>query len=571
MLRSVLAAGRLALGATMLALPAAAQPAAREQTADQQVLHALGRLAFGPRPGDVAAVRAMGVDRWIERQLAPARLPDAPGDAIAARHPALALPLAALLERYPPPRPVRSAARGGATMDSTALRRELLDARRRSAALFAELQAARVGRAVASERQLQEVMVDFWANHFNVFAQKGPLARHHLVVFERDAIRPHALGRFRDLLGAVAHSPAMLFYLDNAQSRADVGAPTLARGRPRPPAPGAQRSRGLNENYARELLELHTLGVDGGYTQQDVVEVARALTGWTIAPPREGSGFVFRPALHDAGAKTVLGTRLPAGRGVEDGEQVLDLLARHPSTARFVATKLVRRFVSDSPPPALVERAAAAFQRTDGDLREVVRTIVTSPEFFSAGAYRAKVKSPFELVTSALRALGAAPDATPRTAQAIARLGQPLHGHQAPNGWPETGAAWINAGAILGRIDFGLGVAGGALPGVALDGWPLAATLATAPREQQVDGVVHALLGGGVSSDTRRFLLAGENPLQAQGPGSRDQGPRAMSADSSSLDDARPRARFTRTAPRRLDGLALIVGLALGSPEFQRR
>ena len=266
-------------------------------------------------------------------------------------------------------------------------------------------------------------------------------------------IRPRALGKFRDLLGAVAKSPAMLFYLDQCQSTVDSMHTPLARrsacvARARAACsarqPATAQRRGLNENYARELLELHTLGVDGGYTQHDVIEVARALTGWTMNP-RQGGEFIFRPEIHDADAKTVLGHRLAAGRGIEDGEEVLDILARSPATARFIARKLAIRFVSDDPPPALVDRAARTFLATDGDIREMVRTIVTSPEFFSRSAYRAKVKSPFELVASALRVARRAPDTTPRTAQIVAFLGEPIFGHQAPNGWPETGDAWMNA------------------------------------------------------------------------------------------------------------------------------
>ena len=239
-------------------------------------------------------------------------------------------------------------------------------------------------RAVYSERQLQEVLTDFWFNHFNVDVRKID-DRPVVVEYERDVIRPRVLGRFRDLLGATAKSPAMLFYLDNWLSK----------------------DRGLNENYARELMELHTLGVDGGYTQADVVNVARAFTGWTMSKPHEATGFAFNDRMHDHGAKRVLGRTIKAGGGVEDGEQVLDLLARHPSTARFIATKLVRRFVADDPPPALVDRAARTFRRTDGDLREVMRTILTSPEFLAPAAYRAKVKSPFEYVVSLLRATSA--------------------------------------------------------------------------------------------------------------------------------------------------------------------
>ena len=296
--------------------------------------------------------------------------------------------------------------------------------------------------------------------------------------------------------------------------------------------------------------------MDGGYTQQDIIEVARALTGWTVRPPRTGEPtFWFNGAAHDAGDKRVLGTRLVAGRGIEDGEQVLDLLARHPSTARFIARKLAVRFVSDSPPGALVERAADVFRRTDGDIREVVRAIVTSPEFFSRTAYRAKVKSPFEVVVSAARALGATADTTAVSSLAVARLGQPIYGHQAPNGWPETGEAWMNTGAILSRINFGLTVAASRLPGARMSGWPPYTTLRRAPREAQVAGVIDSFLGGEASKETRDILVSGENPL--------------MKGAQDAADEAADQKRLN--APRHLAGLDQIIGLALGSPEFQRR
>ncbi|HZS59035.1 MAG TPA: DUF1800 domain-containing protein [Gemmatimonadaceae bacterium] len=501
----------------------------RELTADQQVYQALTRLSFGPKPGDVARVRTMGVDRWIALQLAPDHIDDKATDLFVADHFAITAQAPSELEtEFPKP--------GKAQQTDTVARKQEMMKRRE---ITLELQSAKVARAVMSERQLQEVMVDFWENHFNIYAGKGGPEQYLLPDYDRTAIRPYALGRFRDLLGAVAHSPAMLFYLDNWESVADSGQPTL--GSARHPF-RAGKARGLNENYGRELLELHTLGVDGGYTQKDVIEVARALTGWSLAGPRQPNPgtFVFRPDVHDAGVKHVLGHVIAAGGGEEDGEQVLDIVAHHPSTAKFIARKLCIRFVSDSPPPALVDRAAATFTQTDGDIREVVRTIVTSPEFFSRAAYRSKVKTPFEVVTSALRALNAEPDSTPRSAQAVARLGEPLFGHQAPNGYAETGESWMNTGAILARINFGMAVAADRVPGVSLERWPLAAQLSSAPRAAQVDGVVTALLDGDASPDTHRILLTGSNPMLTQ-------------------------------APSQQSGLAQIVGLALGAPEFQRR
>jgi uncharacterized protein (DUF1800 family) len=598
--------------------PSRAPMGPRELDANQQVVQVLSRLTFGPRPGDAARVQAMGVDRWIDTQLHPERINDSATDEFVAHYATLGLSSAELYTRYPPAALLRAAARRDSMQQSGRMTfadsMQLLQQARRSNEFVAELSSSRVARAVMSERQLQEVMVDFWENHFTVFAGKGQ-TRWYLTSYDRDVIRPNALGRFRDLLGAVAKSPAMLFYLDNAQSVADSSRETLggrfagsrARGtgartarRPRPAA-APRRARGLNENYARELMELHTLGVDGGYTQKDVIEVARALTGWGIRPPRQllmqaqdprvrrlaeripdngpGGEFVFRPDVHDAEAKVVLGHKLAAGRGIEDGEDVLDILARHPSTAKFIARKLAVRFVSDTPPQALVDRAAATYLKSNGDIREVVRTINTSPEFFSKAAFRAKVKSPFEVVVSTLRALNAAPDATPRTAQLVARLGQPIFGHQAPNGWPETSEAWMNTGAILNRINFGMAAAANRIPGASLERWPDAARLRTASRAEQVDGVVASLLAGQASPQTRDILTTGVHPMVARA--SADSSAAMVIADTVPNPGESPadiaKRRRQRVAGQgfanvpELTGLAQVVGLALGSPEFQRR
>jgi len=487
-----------------------------------------------------------------------------------------------------------------------------------------QLQSSRAARAVASERQLQEVMTDFWENHFNIYAAKGAPEPYYLVDFDQNVIRPRALGKFRDLLEAVAQSPAMLFYLDNARSMADSTRPTLRGGNEFPQArpigrgglggimgvmrAGQQRQRqqqqqqqqrkrqGLNENYGRELLELHTLGVDGGYTQQDVINVARAFTGWTIKPPAQGGGFIFRPQVHDAGEKLVLGHKLAAGRGMEDAEDVLDILAKSPATAHFISFKLARRFVSDSPSKALVDHAAQVYLATDGDIREVLRSIVTSPEFFSQQAFRSKVKSPFEVVVSAMRALNAAPDSTPRTAQVIAYLGEPIFGHQAPNGWPETGESWMNTGAILNRINFGMAAAAGRLPGADIRALPALDTIGSAPRDKQVDAVVATILNGMVSPDTRAVLLSGEHPMLANGAGAKgiqNMAPAEANPDSEMSGEAMADGANGQNAARarrnqnqggkggalqgrgfanipQLTGLSQIVGLALGSPEFQR-
>lgn len=531
----------------------------REQTADQQVLQVLNRLAFGPRPGDVAAVRTIGVDKWIEQQLHPDRVPDSSITAFLKNYTTLNQTGAELYSKFPPRAQLKKDNLKSNAPNSTADSIRLREIARLSNLMLDELISSRVARAVSSQRQLEEVMVDFWENHFTVFSGKDRV-RYYLPEFDANVIRPHALGKFRDLLGAVAHSGAMLYYLDNWQSVADSGRPVL--GTTKRPAQ-ALRRRGLNENYARELMELHTLGVDGGYTQQDVIEVARALTGWTLSAGAQGGEFVFRPQVHDAGAKVILGHKFPAGRGVQEGEAVLDLLARHPATARFIATKLARRFVSDTPPAALIERATNSFLSTDGDIRAVVRTIVTSPEFFSSSAFRAKVKSPFELVVSTMRAMNAPPDPTPRTARLVAQLGQPIFGHRAPNGYPETGDAWMNTGAILNRINFGLTVANGRVPGVKLADWTPFASIQQLPEGQQVDAVIRELLGGIASTDTRQVLESGINPLLET---------RDATSDTSNRN-ATMRGQQPRTQPRKQQaaGLTQIVGLALGSPEFQRR
>jgi uncharacterized protein (DUF1800 family) len=430
-------------------------------TRQQQIDHALNRLTYGPRPGDVQRVRSLGLERWIALQLVPDRLDDRRADSLLSALHGLNTPttqLAALFREAQQAR--RQAQRDTSPATQPPARRDAPG--RRLQATLVQVSSAKVLRAAVSERQLYEQMVDFWENHFSVFSGKGQ-TRLFIPAYDRDVIRPRALGKFRDLLGAVAQSPAMLFYLDNAQSVADSTHRTL---RPVRVQLARRARRGLNENYARELLELHTLGVDGGYTQTDVVEVARALTGWSI-DQREGT-FVFRAAAHDADEKLVLGHALKAGRGIEDGEEVLDIVARHPSTARHISRKLAIRFVSDTPPASLVDRCAGVFRTSDGDIRETLQCIVTSPEFFSKAAYRAKVKTPLELVASAFRATGAVPDASPRASQVVGRLGQPIFGRQTPDGWPDRGEEWMNAGAMVNRVNFGLAVASRRVPGVAI-------------------------------------------------------------------------------------------------------
>jgi uncharacterized protein (DUF1800 family) len=602
----------------------------RELPADQQIIQALNRLTFGAKPGDILKVRAIGLDKWIDQQLEPEKINDDAMNVFVANYSAINQNQNDLLGQYADQQRARQqvrreradTTRAMSAADSMALRQQLQQRFNLTRQVVTQLQSSRVARAVSSERQLQEVMTDFWENHFNIYAQKGGPEVYYLADFDQKVIRPNALGKFRDLLEAVAQSPAMLFYLDNARSMADSNRPTLRpentrtqfprirpfgrpgvgiiMGAPRPAQPRpqqAQRQRqGLNENYGRELLELHTLGVDGGYTQQDVINVARAFTGWTIKPPAQGGGFIFRPQVHDAGEKVVLGHKLAAGRGQEDAEDVLDILAKSPATAHFISFKLARRFVSDSPSKALVDHAAQVYLETDGDIREVLRSIITSPEFFSQQAFRSKVKSPFEVVVSAMRALNATPDSTPRTAQLIAYLGEPIYGHQAPNGWPETGESWMNTGAILNRINFGMAAAAGRLPGVDIRTLPALDTIGSAPRDKQVDAVVATILNGMVSPDTRAVLVSGEHPMLANGagangiqnmapaetPADNEMSGAAMADGANGQNAARARPNQKQGGQRaalqgrgfgnipQLTGVSQIVGLALGSPEFQR-
>ncbi|MDX2182275.1 MAG: DUF1800 domain-containing protein [Bryobacteraceae bacterium] len=412
----------------------AAAPANKKLDKDLQVRHALSRLTFGERPGDFEAVKKTGLKKWIARQLDPASIPENPKlEAKLADLPSLAMTREELAERYP-----------------------IRERRKSIVALGRELLESKIYRAVYSERQLSEVLADFWFNHFNVHFEKG-LDRYLVTAYERDAIRPHVLGDFRTMLEATAKDPAMLFYLDNWQS---VG----------PDAPSARfakgRRRGLNENYARELMELHTLGVDGGYSQKDVTEVARCFTGWTIERPAGGAKFRFDARSHDRGEKIVLGTKIPAGGGVEDGLKVLDILARHPATAKNISTKLAQRFAADEPPPALVAKMAAAFSKTGGDLRAVMKAMLDAPEFWTHGVYRAKVKSPLEMAVGAVRASNAELVNALPLAQRIAQLGQPLYRKAEPTGYPNTGEEWLSSAGLVARMNLATALAGNRLPGV---------------------------------------------------------------------------------------------------------
>jgi uncharacterized protein (DUF1800 family) len=414
-----------------------------------------------------------------------------------------------------------------------------------------ELVEGKLLHAIYSNRQLQEVMTDFWFNHFNVFIGKGA-DRYLLTSYERDVIRPHAMGKFEDLLVATAQSPAMLFYLDNWLSvgpNSDVanGIPKQAsnqsrqRSRNKPQTNQSKGKRnGLNENYGRELMELHTLGVNGGYTQQDVTEVARVFTGWTLKQPKQGGGFTFEERTHEPGDKIVLGHRIKP-KGEKEGLEVLHILARNPATAKFICTKLAMRFVSDEPPQPLVDRMTQTFLKKDGNIREVLKTMLDSPEFWAPAAYRAKVKTPLEFVVSAIRASGAeVTDAMP-IARQLQNMGMQLYGAQPPTGYSMKADAWVNSSALLGRMNFALALTSGKVKGV------------------QVDS------DRGQDNDPQQALALLENSLLAG-----DVSKQTHDVISARLQDSKISHRKLDD-PARPPNTSLIAGLLLGSPEFQRR
>ncbi|XHS79167.1 DUF1800 family protein [Burkholderiaceae bacterium UC74_6] len=422
---------------------------------EERAVHALNRLAFGPRPADAQAIAGMGAKAWLDQflaqQLDPASLqmPTALSERLQEME-TLKLDQGQLHERFRDAQRLQREAKAKGEKDDEKPRRELVRP------IVQQAHAQRLLRAVGSTAQLEEVLVDFWFNHFNVFAGKGQVSV-WVGSYEREAIRPYVLGRFRDMLGATAKHPAMLYYLDNYQSVAPGWQPPQRNPRRLPPPPNPNRPTGLNENYARELMELHTLGVDGGYSQQDVTQLARMLTGWTF-DPRASSGDLFRfeEDRHDRGSKVWLGQRVDK-RGRFEGEWALDVLASHPSTARFLSFKLAQAFVADDPPPALVKRMAERFLATDGDLREVMRTLVASDEFWSREAFQAKFKTPYQFLLSSLRAVNTV-DALPPDTQllvgSLAQAGMPLYGAQTPDGYKNTAAAWMNPEALAQRVQF---------------------------------------------------------------------------------------------------------------------
>jgi uncharacterized protein (DUF1800 family) len=632
---------------SLAAMPAAAKdkkpkqdPALRnlpitELNADEAIMHALNRLAYGPRPGDVERVRQMGLAKWIDQQLNPNSIDDKALEARLEDYPTLKMSAEKLIAEYPQPKqaekeaakraqaqieqvqqsrsdvaaaivskdmmpapapteasatdanqPAATAQPNGSDVNAPApmkdnpaqvnpsakgngkrdalgsdpnnVPRAISEDSKKPQRVVAELAMAKVTRSIYSERQLQQVMDDFWFNHLNVFAGKGE-DRYYLTAYERDVIQPHTLGKFKDLLTASAKSPAMLFYLDNFLSADPKAAQREAqeryarqmaryRGWGPPPVPPSEQKkkndRGLNENYGRELMELHTLGVDGGYTQKDVTEVARAFTGWTIEKPREHPEFKFDEKLHDPDPKLVLGKKIHAG-GMKDGEEVIDLLVRDPSTARFISTKLARRFVSDNPPPALIDRMAKSFSESDGEIRSVMHTMIYSPEFWSRETYRAKIKTPFELVVSAARALGTDVDMPQPLVGWVGRIGEPIYQCQPPTGYADKADAWVNTGALLNRLNFSLALAGNKMRGSRTDVAALLGVETSGDAKAALERAVQVFLGGQVGPTTVETL---EKQLDS---------PQVVQAK---LDD-----------PVKQVDLGVVAGLVLGAPEFQRR
>jgi uncharacterized protein (DUF1800 family) len=680
------------------------KPLSEEERATQ----ALNRLTFGPRPGDVQRVEAIGVKKWVDMQLNPESIDDSLLEARLQNYPAMHMSQSALLEAFPSQALIRAVADGkvpvpanaveraiyqnqvfayeekrqkdardavqqpgaepigGAAMMATAPASAAANSKAKATAndnlmadsmaledvasspsiavheqkLYADLAstqvvnllpAQRLDRLVTmkpgqlrgflksltpeekvqltsgmtaqqketvvalinptmlvsgellqtrlltdlySQRQLQAVMADFWLNHFNVYLKKGQFAPWYLADYQQNVIAPHAMGKFEDLLVATAKSPAMLFYLDN---HASIGPHSLAAERAQANPGAKNRDPGLNENYARELMELHTLGVDGGYTQKDVTEVAKVFTGWTIEEPRKGATFTFNERRHEPGAKYVMGQTIQEN-GEQEGLAVLHRLAMSPVTAHHVSQQLAERFVSDTPPPALINRMAKTWVHSDGDIRQVLRTMLTSPEFWSRAAYRAKVKTPEEFVLSAVRATGGEVERPAAVLNAMGQLGMPFYGCQTPNGYSWAAGAWVNSGDLLNRINLALALAGNKLGTVTdLDALMKISGPDAVTAEQKEARLEALFLDGDLNPQSRQTVLQQADAIAVQG-----------SASLPAADPAKPVARQAGTIPLRAAFVqvmdvatpipapadkqaALVAGLLLGSPDFQKR
>jgi uncharacterized protein (DUF1800 family) len=555
-----------------------------ELTEDQAILHALDRLAYGPRPGDVERVKQMGLEKWIDQQLDPDSIDDSAFDKRLARYPTLTMSSEQLLADFPPP--AQAAKKEGITKDE--YKRQMQQKRQESVAemlptgdgnfdranvqlarlvgpnrIIAELAMAKMDRAVYSNRQLEAVMEDFWFNHFNVYANKGA-DKWLLSSYVRDTIRPHTMGKFSDLLLATAKSPAMLFYLDNWLSADSAAVKRIeemramrqeryymrfgtmppgygienANGRPK------QQDRGLNENYGREVMELHTVGVDAGYSQQDVIDMAEIMTGWTIRAPRKNAEFFFNDRIHAEEKETVMGHTFH-GDGMNEGEKALEMLASDPHTAQHISLELAEYFVSDDPPAGLVDRMAHEFESSRGDITVVLRTMIYSPEFWSKQAYRAKIKTPFELVASTARALNADVEVTLPLVQWVGRMGEPLFQCQPPTGYSDKSEMWVNSGALLNRLNFALAFGRDHMAGAEVELKNMFGQDADTDPNVALTDALGIFLDGQVAPGTRKVLEKRLND------------PRILQAR---LDD-----------PIKHVNEGLIAGLVLGAPEFQRR
>lgn len=565
---------------------------------DQRVQQVLARLTFGARSQDFERVKRTGVKAYIEEQLNPDLIDDSVLEKRLEKLPTLLLSTPTLAEQYnppkliltPPPTPQPNNATSqmpvASNMEMTAnTAMTNADAMRLPAnenaqtvvknpvpkptatpknpqMVVTELQRAKLLRAVYSERQLKEVLVDFWENHFSIYVQKDA-DRWLMTAFDRDAIRPFAFGRFRDLLGATARSPAMLFYLDNWQS-------SVVRKYPATKDKPARQSGGINENYARELLELHTLGVNGGYTQKDVQEVARCFTGWTIRKPNEEGIFYFNPQAHDNGEKIVLGQKIAAGGGVGDAEKVLDILATNPSTARFISAKLAQRFLGDNPPKATVEQAAQVFLKTDGSIRETLRSIIASPAFLSPAMYQTKIKSPFEFAAASLRVMNAETDANRPVLDWIAKMGQPLFGRVTPDGYPENSSEWLATGSLLTRFNFATALAQNKIKGTKIDAKSLLKNVDLNNPAKVSASLAQMILRDSVSPNSKSAFdkIADETQSKLK---SLQTVSVALDQNTNISVDAKAAVSKPNSDDKSSGYVAELITLMLGSPEFQRR
>lgn len=667
------AAAMLAILAPAMVLRADVKPAGKPLSEDQKVMHVLNRLGFGARPGDVEKVKSIGVQKYIDQQLNAATIDDSVAENKVKNLDIFGMSTAELFAKYPNPGALLRQLEGGRVAQANAQQKKdatmnngtpaadqpngeamtqtgQRERRDKIQEIYAkydlkpaqqivpQIVANRVLRSVYSERQLQEVMVDFWQNHFNVFSGKNAV-RWYIPSYERDVLRKNALGNFKDLVVGTGQHPAMLFFLDNFESVSpDVQTPAnnasakrLQRAMQNGNLPQRTRQRmaeqygisesqveqrlkdmsakataqqqrpkrGINENYARELMELHTLGVDGGYTQKDIVEVAKAFTGWTIADPRgyrraaaatiqgnedgrqrriqkqlglpdevESGAFFFNARWHDSGPKTVLGQTVNEG-GVKDGLKVINILVAQPATAKYIARKLAVKFVSDNPGAALVGRVADAFQKSKGDIKITLKALFSDKEFFAPENYRAKIKSPFELAVSSIRTLGGDTNAGPALVAMLNKLGEVPYGYQAPTGYPDTAEDWVNTGALLERLNFAVAIASNRIPGTRVD----LKGYASMDKAKTLDRAISEILDGDISPATKANLLKQlEQPLPEVKAG-KELGDAGME-----IPNMRPQGQqYGQNRQARLlnpsgnPEVFKVVSLVLGTPEFQRQ